>query len=227
MSAIIQRSYMPKRCLLADSNRVFTDVVSNEIKKRGLNWQIKVVSTGSEAIEFANQFKQSFDLVLLDLTLPDMHGNEVIRTFHSKYPNTPIMVITTLASERNFLEAIQLGASGYLLKNDSILSLDQALTCILDGSYPISPKLAHYLLKIAGSPLFSNPSSAHKLTHKEVKLLKLFAQGLSYEQACHLMGIKLTTVQFHTRNLYKKLEVRTKTQAISKAQTAGILSYLQ
>ena len=133
------------------------------------------------------------------------------------------MVITVMASERSLLETIRLGAKGYVLKDDSLLSIQHALVSILEGHHPISPSLAHYLFKLAGSPLSPGSESFPALTTKENDLLQLLALGHNYEKAGQLMGIKISTVQHHIRNLYKKLQVHSQAQALCKAHTYGFL----
>jgi len=223
MNAQLQGLCSPKRCLIVEDNPIFAKLIGDAVQKMGLHWQVEWEATGLEGLESLKHYGPKLDMVLIDLGLPDISGQELIRTCHAHYPDIPIMVITVIATERSLLDAIRQGAKGYVLKDDSLLSIQHALISILEGNYPISPSLAHYLFKMAGSPIFSGPKSFPKLTTKETNLLKLLALGHSYDIAGGIMDIKLTTVQFHIRNVYKKLQVHSQAQALCKAQNFGLL----
>lgn len=222
MSTVSNCIGCPKRCLLVEDDPTFAQQLKDAVQIMGLHWSIDVVQTGSEALEHIKKSNKKLDLVLVDLGLPDMHGNEVIRCAKKAYPDAPIMVVSVLTSERNLLEAIRLGANGYVIKNDTSLSISHGIQSVLEGSYPISPQLAQYLFRLAGSPKFSMTQSFPELTPKETSLLRLLSFGHTYGQVADTLDIKLSTVQFHIRNLYKKLEVHSQAQALAKANSIGL-----
>ncbi len=222
MSAVSYALGSPKRCLLVEDDPLFTEQIKEAVKLMGLHWSIDDVQTGQAAKDIISKANKKLDLVLVDLGLPDVHGNEVIRAAKKAFPETPILVVSVLTSERNLLEAIRLGANGYVIKNDTTLSISHGIQSVLEGSYPISPQLAQYLFRLAGSPKFSMTQNFPELTPKETSLLRLLALGNTYGQVADILDIKLSTVQFHIRNLYKKLEVHSQAQAVSKANSIGL-----
>jgi two-component system, NarL family, nitrate/nitrite response regulator NarL len=177
----------------------------------------------SSGLEHIRQNDSSFDLALIDLGLPDGDGISIIRKIHARFPSTTILVISGGSEESRVLDAIRAGATGYVLKGDGNLSLHQALELVLKGLSPISPMLAGYFLKLAGREPDASPAKTLKLTRREVDLLEKFAQGMSYQEAAQQMGVALSTVQTHTRGLYRKMGVRSSLQALSKAKQHGLL----
>jgi DNA-binding NarL/FixJ family response regulator len=163
-------------------------------------------------------------LAVIDIGLPDMSGIDVIAQLHRKLPQLPILVSSNFQTEATFLEAIRAGAHGYLLKSDTETAMAYAITRVMNGEFPVSPALARYLFKLAGSPVAS-PHSANqlKLSIREQELLQNIANGSSYSNCAEIMHISLSTVQTHIRNIYRKLEVRNGRQAINKAKSAGLI----
>jgi DNA-binding NarL/FixJ family response regulator len=177
----------------------------------------------SSAMRQISQQDAPFDLALVDLGLPDGSGISLIQTIHSRFPSTTIIVISVGSEESRVMDAIRAGAKGYVLKGDGNLSLHQALDLALKGLSPISPMLTGYFLKRVGDESNLSPQSALRLTRRELDLLEKFSQGLSYQQAAERMGVALSTVQTHTRSLYRKMDVRSSLQALSKAKQHGLL----
>jgi DNA-binding NarL/FixJ family response regulator len=107
------------------------------------------------------------------------------------------------------------------LKDDPSTQITDALSQTLQGNYPISPALARYLFKLAGS---SEPlEGMAELTPKELELLRHLSRGRSYAEAARAMGVAVSTVQTHIRNLYRKLDVHSQVQAVTKAQGRGLI----
>ena len=133
----------------------------------------------------------------------------------------PILVVSVISAESSVLSAIRAGACGYILKGDSEAAMAQAMRESLNGNYPISPALARYLFKLAGGR--DKPSDLAGLTRKELELLQWIARGKSYAEAARSMGVSVATVQTHIRNLYRKLDVHSQVQAVTKAQHQGLI----
>jgi DNA-binding NarL/FixJ family response regulator len=161
------------------------------------------------------------DLALIDIGLPDISGIEVVNRVREKYPDVPIMVVSVISAERSVLAAIRAGARGYVLKDDSTTEIAEALQQALLGHYPISPALARYLFKLAGSR--DTSADLAELTPKELELLKHLSCGRSYAEAGKEMRIAISTVQTHIRNLYRKLDVHSQVQAVTRAQDRGLI----
>ena len=224
VAPIIAPSSLPKmHCLLVEDSPAFTLLISKAVMYLGEQWQIKTVTTGAAALAAIDQFDVELNLLLVDLGLPDMHGSEIIRIAHDNFPELPIMVISSISSEDSLFRAIRAGASGYVVKDDSALSISQAIARILAGDFPVSPMLAQYLFRLAGSAAPTNTETLPNLTGREIEMLQLLAVGLSYQEVANEMNIALSTVQFHIRNLYRKLHVTSQAQALAKARESGIM----
>lgn len=132
------------------------------------------------------------------------------------------MVITVLSSEHSLLSAIRAGASGYLLKGEAEESIGRSIKEMLNGHCPISPALARSLFRIAGAPQ-ETAAASFALTARERETLQLLSKGRSYADVAALMGVALSTVQFNVRSIYRKLEVHSQMQAVSKARDSGLI----
>jgi two-component system, NarL family, nitrate/nitrite response regulator NarL len=213
----------PLHVLLIEDDLFFQQVIEEALALFGRPLLLAKAQDVSSALERIGQHHSPFDLALVDLGLPDGNGISMIREIHARFPGTTIIVISVGSEERRVLDAIRAGAMGYVLKGDGNLSLHQALDLALKGLSPVSPMLAGYFLKLAGREPEASSAKTLKLTRREVDLLEKFAQGMSYQQAAQQMGVALSTVQTHTRSLYRKMGVRSSLQALSKAKQHGLL----
>jgi DNA-binding NarL/FixJ family response regulator len=156
------------------------------------------------------------DVVLTDLGLPGMSGVEGIRVLKERYPDLPLLALTVYDDDEEIFDALCAGASGYLLKETQPAHL---LECIKDahsGGAPMSPEVARRVVKLFRE--FRPPDRAnYKLTPAETQLLKLLVEGHNYKTAAAELGISTHTVSFHLGNIYQKLQVHSKSEAVAKA----------
>lgn len=214
--------FVARNVVLVEDNPAFRLLIGEAIRHIGLKGNITECSTGAGVMELLEQPQTRLDLALVDLGLPDMGGVEVIQAIRRRFSEIPILVISVLSSERSVLTAIRAGASGYILKGESAQSIGQAILEVLQGNYPISPSLARTLFKLAGAPTGKSAIS-FSLSPRELETLQSIARGNSYEQTAVVMNIGVSTVQSNIRNLYRKLEVRSQVQAVTKARNAGLI----
>jgi two-component system, NarL family, nitrate/nitrite response regulator NarL len=210
------------KLLVIEDNPVFRDSLVRLIASHHPLWHVQSVETAKDALAQLSG-THAFDLVLVDIGLPDMDGIQVIRKAHSQAPELPIIVITVVADERKLLNAIRAGARGYLLKSDEGPAILHGIDQVLTGTYPISPKLARSMFKLLGSPTQSTEDDPSGLTPREIESLRYLAQGLTYTEVAKAMGVALSTVQTNVRNIYRKLEASSKVEAVLKAQDAGLI----
>lgn len=187
------------------------------------NWQVLRCGTGSQALERIEKPGETYDLAIVDMGLPDLGGLEVVRAWRRRFANAPLLVVSAISAERAVLEAIRGGASGYVVKDGDPLGLAQAIRQVLNGDSPISPSLARYLFKLAGSPQASGNGPSILLTHKERETLQHIGRGHSYAETAQLMGVSVSTVQTHVRSLYRKLGAHSQMQAVVKARENGLI----
>lgn len=211
--------------LVVEDDPLFQDTFTRIFSSMGGDWQIHAMQDGASALAAIERSEFRFQLALIDIGLPDISGIDVIAAVHQRFADLPILVTTVFTAQDTFLSAIRAGARGYLLKGDTDLSLATSIDQVMRGEYPVSPALARYLFRLAGSPTAASAPNTLHLSHRELELLQLIAKGNSYASCAQLMNISLSTVQTHIRNMYRKLEVSNQRQAINKAQSSGLLHF--
>jgi len=156
------------------------------------------------------------DLVLTDIGLPQMDGIEGTRLLRERFPALPIIVFTVHGDDDKIFRALCAGANGYLLKDTPPSRIVEAMKETIAGGAPMSPDVARRVVTLFRK--FSPPDHAdYKLTLQETEILRLLADGHHYKTAAHELGITTNTVSFHLKNIYEKLQVHSKTEAVAKA----------
>jgi DNA-binding NarL/FixJ family response regulator len=162
------------------------------------------------------------DVMLLDLGLPGMSGIEGIGALRKVCPDTAIVVLTVYEDNDRVFRALCAGAVGYLLKNTPAAKLIEGLREAVDGGSPMSPEIARRVVEIFRK--FQPPEKVeYDLTPHELRLLKLLVQGHSYRSAATQLGASINTIAFHIKNIYGKLQVHSKSQAVARALNEGLL----
>ena len=156
------------------------------------------------------------DVVLVDLGLPGMSGIDGIRALRERHSTVPLLALTVYDDNDRVFDALCAGASGYLLKNTPPARLLESLVEAVQGGAPMSPDVASRVVRLFRE--FRPPERAeYHLTPHEMELLKLVVDGHHYKTAASAMGISVNTVSFHLKNIYLKLQVHSKTEAVAKA----------
>lgn len=190
------------------------------------------------------------DVLLVDLGLPDRSGVEVIRRCSRMQPACAVMVITMFGDESTMLQAFEAGARGYLLKDGTEADLAHHVLSLHAGGSPMTPIIARQLLarwqadalhrpaapRSPASPFaspFASPGAGARglaaeappeaLSRRESQVLDLVARGFTYPEIAGQMAVSVTTVQTHVRNIYGKLGVHSKTEAVYEARQHGLL----
>jgi DNA-binding NarL/FixJ family response regulator len=162
------------------------------------------------------------EVVLLDIKLPGMPGSEGVASLREKWPAAAVLMLTGSTDEDKVFESLCNGAIGYLLKSTPPARILEAVREARHGGAPMSPEIARKVVE-----LFRRhpPPVAldEALTPQEVHLLRLLAEGCSYQVAGDQLRISINTVRNYIRNVYEKLQVHTKSAAVSKAMRAGLL----
>ena len=154
--------------------------------------------------------------VLSDIGLPGMDGIEGIRLLKEKCPDLLILMLTVYDDDERIFDAMCAGASGYLLKKTPPAKLLESLKEAVAGGAPMSPEVARRVISLFRE--IRPPDRAdYQLTPHETRLLKLFVEGHIYKTAAVELGVSVNTVNFHVRNIYEKLQVHTRSEAVAKA----------
>lgn len=164
------------------------------------------------------------DVLLVDLGLPDGSGIDVIAEAVTRYPKLNVMVITVFGDERRVVGAIRAGAAGYLLKDDHASELVAAIHQLNDGGSPISPAIARHLIRVFRTETGAEDEGVQPLSAREQEVLSLAAKGFSYAEIAKVIGLSSNTVASYTKNIYKKLSVSSRAQAIYEASRLGLLN---
>lgn len=160
--------------------------------------------------------KELPDVVLTDVGLPGMSGIEGARILKQTHPELPVVALTVYDDDEDVFSALCAGATGYLLKNTPPAKLLESLKEVVSGGAPMSPEIALRVIRLFRE--FSPPPRAsYRLTQQEVQLLKLIVNGHTYKTAARELDISISTVSFHLQNIYNKLQVHSKTEAVAKA----------
>lgn len=160
------------------------------------------------------------DLLLMDLGLPGMSGVEGIKKLAGLAPDLAVIVLTVFADKEKVLQALDAGASGYLLKTATSEEIISGLQQVFFGGAALSPSVAKVVLEEMRNP---KPSEHFDLSPRELEVLELLALDLAVKEIADKLGISERTVSFHLTNLYAKLKVQSQSGALAKAFRAGIL----
>ena len=175
---------------------------------------VKSFGAMDEALRFIKA--DTADLILTDIGLPRLDGIEGTRILREKFPELPIVVLTVHEEDDQIFQALCAGANGYLLKNTPPARIIEALTEVLKGGAPMSPAVARRVVKLFRT--FRPPEHAdYHLTEQETQILKMLVEGHFYKTAAFELGISTSTISFHLQNIYVKLQVHSKTEAVAKA----------
>lgn len=166
-----------------------------------------------------------YDVLLCDLGLPDGSGIDLIRQEAMTGRDTDILVITMFANQDKVLGAVEAGARGYLLKDERIEDCIEAIKKVRQGGSPISPIIARQLLrKIRPTPTADIMPMAAPLSEREIEVLNLLARGFSNAECADILTISTHTIGTHVKNIYRKLEVNSRAEALFEASSQGLIS---
>ncbi len=183
------------------------------------------VSTYADALEFIRNTPP--DILLTDLDLPDGNGVDLIKLINLPAVKTQLaIVITVFGDGYHVIEALKAGASGYLLKDDDYMDINEAISQMVEGGAPISPSIARYLLNelsIADPSNEDNKHAANLLSPREKEVLLLVSKGYTSKEIAKMLDLSYYTVREYVSNVYKKLSVKNKMQAVSEATLLGII----
>lgn len=166
-----------------------------------------------------------YDVLLCDLGLPDGNGATLIRQEALTGRDTDILVITIFANQNKVLDAIRAGARGYLLKDERIEDCIEAIRNIRRGGSPISPIIARQLLsQIKPEPSTNPQPMASPLSEREFEVLNLLSRGFSNAECAEILTVSANTIGTHVKNIYRKLEVNSRAEALFEASSQGLLA---
>ena len=203
-------------CALVEDNQNLTQAITRKIEAiENLNL-LFTAKNGAEAID--NLDRHNPDVVLMDINMPVMDGIEATERIKSVHPGIKILILTAFDDDESIFESIVAGASGYLLKDESPGALIHAIEEVVEGGAPMSPTIANKTLRLirlqAQKP---REIPDFELTKRELEVLSQIALGKTYRKIADQLFISPRTVKKHVENIYSKLHVHNKVQAIQTA----------
>jgi DNA-binding NarL/FixJ family response regulator len=209
----------PIRVVLVDDHPSLRDGVRADLEASGLATVVGEAADGGEAIEVVRESMP--DVVLMDLSLPRVQGRDAIKAIVEESPHVKILVFSASEAEANVLEAIKLGAAGYLLKTSTADELVSGVTRVHAGDAVFTPSLAGLLLSEFRRTAEEEPGEPG-LTQRENEILRLVAKGYSYGDIAKELFISTETVQNHVRNILTKLHLRSRYELMRYAIRKGL-----
>jgi len=213
----------PIRIALVEDDINFQTVLMLAIQAEPDMRLLSVASTRAQGLLLLDQVQA--DVLLVDLGLPDGSGIDVIRAAHLKWPSCGIMVNTMFGDEKNVMQSIEAGASGYLLKESDPEKMVFEIRSLYAGGSPIKPMIARQILT---GVRHDNPPPPDKqcttLSVREQEVLEYITRGFTSDKIASLISVSRHTVQTYVRRIYTKLKVNSKTEAIHEARNQGLLA---
>jgi len=180
--------------------------------------------------------REEFDVMLIDLGLPDGTGIDLIRNVSQRKPDVDIMVVTVFGDEQHVVSSIEAGATGYILKDSTPADVISCIRLLRAGGSPVSPVVARSVLRAIRSrmggtgasssnttPPRSSNAENNPLSARETEILQLLAKGMSFNEIGEILGISPHTVTAHIKKIYRKLAVHSRGEAVYEASQMGLL----
>ena len=205
---------MAARILIVDDHPLTRDALATLLGQHGFD-VVGQAGDGNEAIEFARQLQP--DLVLLDLSMPELDGLDALPRVREAAPECEVVVLTASGTEENLLAAIRGGAAGYLLKTEAPERIVEFLSGVVEGEAALSGTVARRLLEQVreGSSHQGVPDSiAHAVSARELEVLLLLDEHLGTDEIAKRLFISEHTVRSHVKSLLRKLEVSSRREAL-------------
>ncbi len=180
---------------------------------------------GSELLTKLEE-NHNLDLILMDIEMPVLNGIETTQMVKQKYPHIKIIMLTAFDNDEHIFNAIKAGADGYLLKEINPKDLYEGIVETLNGGAAMNPSIAMKTLKLLRNPIdIQNPRDQEEisLSTREVEVLEQLSKGLSYTVIADHLFLSPSTVRKHIENIYKKLQVHSKIEAVQKARNHNII----
>ena len=213
---------MAIRLMLADDHRMLREGLRRSLSDEGFD-VVGEASDGDEAVRLADTLRP--DVILMDVTMPDVDGVEATRRIHQQHPEIRVVMLTMHADQSVIAEALRAGASGYLVKDCSTDEIADAVRMAANDEATLSPELANAMLdevrRIDPEP--ADDDSDRVVTKREVEVLQLIADGCSTPEVAERLFISQKTVKNHLASIYHKLDARDRTQAVLQAVRMGIV----
>jgi len=210
------------RVLIADDHAIVRAGLRALIHSESAAMELVGEATGGyEAIDLVE--KTQPDVLVLDLSMPDLDGIAVTKKIKPQFPNLHILILTIHEDQALLREALKAGANGYILKHAAEAELISAIHIILRGDLYVDPSMVRMLLKDEVPSHVTMPKSAEALTPRETEVLKLIVQGYTNRQIGDELSISVRTAESHRANLSEKLGLHSRVELVRYAREHGLI----
>ena len=208
------------RVLIADDQTLFRVGLARLLEE---DERVKIVGQagdGAEAVKLAGSLKP--DVVLMDLKMPNLDGIEATRQIVASHPGVKVLLLTTFEADNHVIQALKAGASGYILKDSKPDSIVSSLLAVMAGERVMASAVANRVLEMLTGT--TTPKEFYDgLTGREIEILKLLAGGMANKQIAYKLKISEKTVRNHVSNMYEKLNIYDRSQAVLYAVRKGLV----
>jgi DNA-binding NarL/FixJ family response regulator len=210
------------RVAVVDDQRLFTRGLSGLLEMLPGVEVVGVAYDGEEAVALCRE--EEPDVVLMDISMPKMDGISATREIKDLLPQTAVVILTGHEDDEHVFEGIKAGAQGYLLKDSEPEDLSRAIHTVYAGNTIVAPDLAQKMLNtFEGGRPGESARLAPPLTERELEVIRALSRGMSDRQIAQSLGISEKTVRNHTSNIYRKLHIFDRTQAVIYAVREGVI----
>ncbi len=207
------------RIVVADDHSLFRDGITSLLEAAGYE-VVEQSSDGQGAVEAVQRTQP--DLVLLDISMPNMNGLDALQQIKADFPETYVVILTVSDNDEDLFATIQAGANGYLHKDLNASEFLDMLSGLERGEAAITRKTATRLMN-GFQNLTKETENAEQLTKREIQLLRWMVEGYSNKAIAEQLFISENTVKYHIRNILQKLDVQNRTEAVSYALREGLI----
>jgi len=214
----------PIKLMLVEDSPAYREVISLAVQRDAQLDLDNAFGTAEEALRALQEspVRQRPHIILLDLHLPSMNGLEALSWMKQYAPEVKVIILTQSNSEADVLQAIGLGAEGYLLKSATMSQIKEGIRSVWEGNALLDGSVAGFLTQALASQPDQIPLES-PLSERELEILTLLGDGLVKKEIADQLGIRFSTVATHIRHIYEKLQVENAPAAISKAFKRGVL----
>ncbi len=211
------------KVLIADDHALFREGTRNLIEQEKDMEVIGEASDGEETVKLVTQLKPH--VVLMDIAMPVVNGIEATKQIKARFTKTAVLILTAYENDQYIVALLEAGAAGYLLKNVSGRNLVNAIRAVFDGEAILHPSIAQKVFSHFGatSRKSEEPTELAELTEREMEILKLAARGMSNQDIATHLYLSRRTIQSHLTNIFRKMDVGSRTEAVLQALRKGWL----
>ena len=211
--------------VIVDDHPLFREGLKTIIRRNRHYDVVGEAGSGKEGLEMARRAKP--DLMMIDLSLPDMNGIQLTRQLRAELPETSIIIVTMHAKVDYIAEAFQAGAKGYVIKESAAEGLLKGIETVLKGDYfldsAVSSQVVQTLMKLPGKETKITDAHYASLTAREQEILRLLAEGMSAKEIAEKLCISPKTVENHRSNIMNKLDLHSTLELVRYAAKLGLI----